>query len=117
MAVNIDDAVMDARSLSFRIESQMWAQPMRRALYLHTDVDLETGAIPGPGNISVDYHGPTSSQLATTANPQHTREMGAEFASAYPKIAGRLGMEGFGMRRSPRGAAAGRLRVSRRTRN
>ncbi|CAG9214648.1 Protein ImpG/VasA [Burkholderia gladioli] len=26
---------------------------------------------------------------------QHVREMGAEFASAYPKIAGRLGMEGF----------------------
>lgn len=26
---------------------------------------------------------------------QHVREMGAEFAHAYPKIAGRLGMEGF----------------------
>ncbi|MFM0501519.1 type VI secretion system baseplate subunit TssF [Paraburkholderia caffeinilytica] len=26
---------------------------------------------------------------------QHVREMGAEFASEYPKIAGRLGMEGF----------------------
>lgn len=26
---------------------------------------------------------------------QHVREMGAEFARAYPKIAGRLGMEGF----------------------
>ncbi|WP_201703199.1 type VI secretion system baseplate subunit TssF [Paraburkholderia kirstenboschensis] len=26
---------------------------------------------------------------------QHVREMGAEFASAHPKIAGRLGMEGF----------------------
>jgi type VI secretion system protein ImpF len=43
VAVNIDDAVMNARSLSFRIESQMWAQPMPLALYLHTDVDLETG--------------------------------------------------------------------------
>src|SRR4051812_20091537 len=26
---------------------------------------------------------------------QHVRHMGAEFASAYPKIAGRLGMEGM----------------------
>ncbi|GAB7535584.1 type VI secretion system baseplate subunit TssF [Burkholderia sp. 3C] len=26
---------------------------------------------------------------------QHVREMGAEFARAYPKVAGRLGMEGF----------------------
>jgi type VI secretion system protein ImpG len=26
---------------------------------------------------------------------QHVREMGAEFAREYPKIAGRLGMEGF----------------------
>ncbi len=25
---------------------------------------------------------------------QHVREMGAEFASEYPKIAGRLGMDG-----------------------
>jgi type VI secretion system protein ImpG len=26
---------------------------------------------------------------------QHIREMGAEFAQEFPKIAGRLGLEGF----------------------
>jgi type VI secretion system protein ImpF len=41
--VNMDDARMDSRSLSFRIEAQMWAQPMPLSLYLRTEVDLETG--------------------------------------------------------------------------
>lgn len=39
----IDDTRMDSRSLSFRIEAQMWAQPIPLSLYLSTDVDLETG--------------------------------------------------------------------------
>ncbi|CAB3775872.1 hypothetical protein LMG28614_00100 [Paraburkholderia ultramafica] len=43
VSVSIDDARMDGRSLSFRIEAQMWAQPMPLGLYLRTDVDLETG--------------------------------------------------------------------------
>nr|WP_277396212.1 type VI secretion system baseplate subunit TssE [Burkholderia sp. Ac-20379] len=41
--VHADDTRMDGRSLSFRIEAQMWAQPMPLGLYLRTDVDLETG--------------------------------------------------------------------------
>jgi type VI secretion system protein ImpF len=41
---SVDEARMDSRSLSFRIEAQMWAQPMPLSLYLRTDVDLETGA-------------------------------------------------------------------------
>jgi type VI secretion system protein ImpF len=41
--VEIDEASMDSRSLRFRIEAQMWAQPMPLSLYLRTDVDLETG--------------------------------------------------------------------------
>lgn len=40
----IDDTRMDNRSLNFRIEAQMWAQPIPLSLYLSTDVDLETGA-------------------------------------------------------------------------
>jgi type VI secretion system protein ImpF len=43
VTVSVDDARMDSRSLSFRIEAQMWAQPMPLGLYLRTDVDLETG--------------------------------------------------------------------------
>jgi type VI secretion system protein ImpF len=43
VTVSTNDAGMDSRSLSFRIEAQMWAQPMPLGLYLRTDVDLETG--------------------------------------------------------------------------
>jgi type VI secretion system protein ImpF len=43
VTVSVDDTRMDSRSLSFRIEAQMWAQPMPLGLYLRTDVDLETG--------------------------------------------------------------------------
>jgi type VI secretion system protein ImpF len=43
VSVSVDDSRMDSRSLSFRIEAQMWAQPMPLGLYLRTDVDLETG--------------------------------------------------------------------------
>jgi type VI secretion system protein ImpF len=43
VTVSTDDARMDSRSLSFRIEAEMWAQPLPLGLYLRTDVDLETG--------------------------------------------------------------------------
>jgi type VI secretion system protein ImpF len=43
VTVNVDESRMDNRSLSFRIEAEMWAQPMPLALYLRTDLDLETG--------------------------------------------------------------------------
>jgi type VI secretion system protein ImpF len=43
VSVDVDDARMDSRSLRFLIEADMWAQPMPLALYLRTDVDLETG--------------------------------------------------------------------------
>lgn len=41
--VSADAARMDRRSLSFRIDSEMWAQPLPLNLFLKTDVDLETG--------------------------------------------------------------------------
>jgi type VI secretion system protein ImpF len=34
---------MDRSALTFRIESEMWAQPIPLNLYLKTEVDLETG--------------------------------------------------------------------------
>ncbi|GAB2917729.1 type VI secretion system baseplate subunit TssE [Paraburkholderia jirisanensis] len=43
VSVNLDESRMDSRSLSFRIEAQMWAQPLPLSLYLRTDLDLETG--------------------------------------------------------------------------
>ncbi|HET7932037.1 MAG TPA: type VI secretion system baseplate subunit TssE [Rhodanobacteraceae bacterium] len=41
--VGADAKRMDQRSLSFRIDSEMWAQPLPLNLYLKTEVDLETG--------------------------------------------------------------------------
>ncbi len=41
--VQADMERMDQHSLSFRIDAEMWAQPMPLNLYLKTDVDLETG--------------------------------------------------------------------------
>jgi type VI secretion system protein ImpF len=43
VSIHLDDSRMDSRSLSFRIEAEMWAQPIPLGLYLRTDVDLETG--------------------------------------------------------------------------
>jgi len=36
---------MDRAALRFRIESEMWAQPIPLNLYLKTEVDLETGRL------------------------------------------------------------------------
>jgi type VI secretion system protein ImpF len=43
VTVSVDEERMDGRSLSFRIEAEMWAQPIPLGLYLRTDVDLDTG--------------------------------------------------------------------------
>lgn len=43
VVVGTDTKRMDQRSLSFRIDSEMWAQPLPLNLYLKTEVDLETG--------------------------------------------------------------------------
>lgn len=43
VTVGTDADRMDQRSLSFLIESEMWAQPLPLNLYLKTEVDLETG--------------------------------------------------------------------------
>lgn len=43
VSVSTDADRMDGRSLTFRIESEMWAQPIPLNLYLKTEVDLETG--------------------------------------------------------------------------
>jgi len=40
--ITTDSSRMDRLTLSFRIVSTMWAQPMPLNLYLKTDVDLET---------------------------------------------------------------------------
>src|SRR5262249_1750338 len=41
--VEAEGSRMDSRALRFRIESEMWAQPIPLNLYLKTEVDLETG--------------------------------------------------------------------------
>ena len=36
---------MDRRALSFDIEGDLWSQPVPMRLLLHTDIDLEVGAV------------------------------------------------------------------------
>ncbi len=43
-AVALDD-VMNNNALSFKIEGQLWAQPLPLQLFLRTDIDLETGHV------------------------------------------------------------------------
>lgn len=45
VAVEVRADNMDQRSLTFRIDSEMWAQPLPLNLYLKSEVDLETGAV------------------------------------------------------------------------
>lgn len=40
-----DDEVHSKNSLTFEIEGQLWAQPLPLALFLRTEVDLESGSI------------------------------------------------------------------------
>ena len=41
--VDADREKMNNQALTFRIEGQLWAQPLPVNLYLSTDIDLETG--------------------------------------------------------------------------
>ncbi|AZR34975.1 type VI secretion system baseplate subunit TssE [Xanthomonas vasicola] len=43
VTAKVDTGRMDRMSLSFVIDSELWAQPLPLALYLRTDLDLETG--------------------------------------------------------------------------
>ncbi|QDI04119.1 MULTISPECIES: type VI secretion system baseplate subunit TssE [Xanthomonas translucens group] len=43
VTAQVDEQRMDRLSLTFLIEAQMWAQPLPLALYLRTEVDLESG--------------------------------------------------------------------------
>lgn len=45
VSVQADNERMDRRSLTFRIDSEMWAQPIPLNLYLKTEVDLVTGGV------------------------------------------------------------------------
>lgn len=45
VVVGADAERMDRRSLMFRIESEMWAQPIPLNLYLKSEVDLDTGGV------------------------------------------------------------------------
>src|SRR5262249_1581768 len=94
------------RALEFEIVGEMLANPIPLPLYLKTQIHFENGPAeivdarcrpPPPGR------GPKALDLAQRMDPrllkyynrelQHVREMGAEFAEEFPKIAGRLGLE------------------------
>jgi type VI secretion system protein ImpF len=39
----VDENVMSDKALSFKIEGDLWAQPLPLHLYIRSDIDLETG--------------------------------------------------------------------------
>jgi type VI secretion system protein ImpF len=43
--IEIDDSRLDHRSVVFTITGEIWAQPIPQALYLKTELDLETGGV------------------------------------------------------------------------
>jgi len=45
VSINIDNDQMSRNSMVFKIEGELWAQPTPLALFLKTEVDLETGDV------------------------------------------------------------------------
>ena len=45
VSINIDNDEMSRNSMVFKIEGELWAQPTPLALFLKTEVDLETGDV------------------------------------------------------------------------
>ncbi len=45
VSIVVDDEVMGRNTMVFKIEGDLWAQPVPLALYLKTEVDLETGNV------------------------------------------------------------------------
>ena len=82
--------------IGVEIRGQLWAQPVPLELLVRTEIDLETGQVEvadlAPTRVDV-----MDPRLLHYYNHelQHLREMGAEFAQQFPKIAARLGMSGL----------------------
>lgn len=45
VSVTTDSSSMNRNSMTFKIECEMWAQPVPLSLYLQTELDLETGDV------------------------------------------------------------------------
>jgi type VI secretion system protein ImpF len=41
----IDTEAMSSNSITFEIEGSLWAQPMPMRMFMHTEIDLETGHV------------------------------------------------------------------------
>ena len=82
-------------SSASRSAAELWAQPVPLELLVRTEIDLETGKV----EIADLAHasGLMDPRLIRHYNLelQHLREMGAEFAQQFPKVAARLGMSGL----------------------
>ena len=82
--------------IGIEIRGQLWAQPVPLEFLVRTEIDLETGKVRDRRSGPV-AGGVMDPRLLRHYNLelQHLREMGAEFAEQFPKIAGRLGMHGL----------------------
>ena len=43
--VDVNEAQLNRRALTFHIEAQLWSRPIPEQLYLKTELDLETGSV------------------------------------------------------------------------
>ena len=97
--------VLDTHNvIEFEIRGHLWSQPVPLEILLRTQLDLEAGQVEvrdavGRGalagkTLAAARHGPRLLRLYSD-ELAHLREVGAEFAREFPKIAARLGMEGM----------------------
>ena len=82
--------------LQIVIRGQMWSQPVPLELLLAADMDRRDGSHARARHARLS-RAPMDPRLLRYYNQElrYLREMGGEFATEFPKIAARLGMEGL----------------------
>ena len=82
-------------SIGVEIRGELWAQPVPLELLVRTEIDLETGKVEIADLARRERRDGSAAARHYNLELQHLREMGAEFAQQFPKIAARLGMSGL----------------------
>ena len=102
-------SVLDTHNvIEFEIRGHLWSQPVPLEILLRTQLDLEAGQVEvrdvGGGARAASRLADDERRIrpwirvccaSTATSSRHLREVGAEFAREFPKIAARLGMEGM----------------------
>ena len=88
---------MNRNAVGFEIEGDLWAHPMPLRLLIKTEIDIETGHVSIPGTSLGRRRRLMDPRFLEYYDRElrHLAESCGEFAADFPKIAGRLGLEGF----------------------